>query len=409
MKQSLNDLLSEVDGMDQTAENFEAKVTEAEELKASIDKYEANAVKLENLKQSAKSFKPSQVKEDPKPLNIQVRDGFTEDPKLGFQSAGDFLSTLAKAGNRIDQDKRLCHIVQTSGQHTTSNDGLMIPAELMPEINVLGKGLSQDIVSLFDVKATERNSVEIRRVAATTRGSASVGMVVGRADEVATFTASRETFELDTVKLDKLYVYSEVSEEDLEDFAMLESHLTQTAPELLRIKMGEDIISGNGVGRNLGFTQGSDYVTSTRTTSSRVKPEDIANMYARHIKGKNSFWLVNHGVWAQLPIMQIGDTPVFQADYSNGMAGRLLGLPVYTSEDCAAMGTTGDIYLVNPDGYCALQKVGGQKFNTSIHVKFDSDVTAFKWTMRFGGIPKYNAPYTPRKGSTLSHFNALTT
>jgi len=73
------------------------------------------------------------------------------------------------------------------------------------------------------------------------------------------------------------------------------------------------------------------------------------------------------------------------------------------------MGTTQDIMLVNPDGYCAFQKVGGMKFNTSMHVKFDQDLMAFKWTMRFGGIPKFNAAYTPRKGSTLSHFVALTT
>ena len=404
MKQELVDLLADIEGMDQSAEDFVSKVDQADALKGKIEQAVSAQEKLAGLT----SFKPKTVQSVEKPaLNVQVKEGFEADPKKGFQCAGEFLSVLAKS--KVKQDSRLDHIVQTTGQHTTSNDGLMIPAELMPEINVLGKGLSDDIVSHFDITSTSRNSVEIRRDKATTRGSASTGLVVGRAAEVSQFTASRQEFELDTVKLDKLYVYAEASEEDLEDFAMLESNLTNTAPELLRIKMGEDIIGGNGVGRNLGFTQGSDYITSTRTTSSRVKAEDVALMYSRHIKGPKSFWLINQSVWNQLPIMTIGDQPIFHADFTKGMAGMLMGLPVYTSEDCAAMGTTQDIMLINPDGYCALQKVGGAKFNTSMHVKFDYDIMAFKWTMRFGGIPKFNAPYTPRKGATLSHFNALTT
>lgn len=404
LKQELEDLMAEIGDMDQSSEDFVAKVDQADVLKTRIEKIEQASDKLAGLT----SFKPKTVQNvESNAFNVQVKEGFEADPKKGFQGVGEFLSVLAKSN--VQQDNRLDHIVQTSGQHTTSNDGLMIPAELMPEINVIGKGISDDIVSHFDVISTSRNSVEIRRDKATTRGSASTGLVVGRAAEVAQFTASRQEFELDTVKLDKLYVYAEVSEEDLEDFAMLESNLTNTAPELLRIKMGEDIIGGNGAGRNLGFTQGSDYVTSTRTTASRVKAEDVANMYSRHLRGPKSFWLINQSVWNQLPIMTIGDQPIFHADFSKGMSGMLLGLPVYTSEDCAAMGTTQDIMLINPDGYCALQKVGGPKFSTSMHVKFDYDIMAFKWTMRFGGIPKFNAPYTPRKGVTLSHFNALTT
>jgi HK97 family phage major capsid protein len=422
IKQELKSLMEVIEGMDQTAEDFSAKLGEAEALKLKLENAEANAKKLADLKQSVNAFpKPqSGLKTVNGKPSIVVGSQYDNDPKFGFQNAGEFLSVLANKSIGKQGDERL-DVYQTSGQHTTSNDGLMLPAELMPEINVLGKGISHDIVSLFDVKSTSRNSVEIRRDAATTRGSSSVGLVVGRAAEVATFTASRQKFELDTIKLDKLYVYAEVSDEDLEDFAMLESNLTETAPELLRIKMGEDIIGGNGVGRNLGFTAGndyvtstrttasSDYVTSTRTTASRVKAEDVALMMSRHLRGNKSFWLINQSVWNQLPIMTIGDQPIFQSDFTQGMAGRLLGLPVYTSEDCAAMGTTQDIMLVNPDGYCALQKTGGSKFNTSMHVKFDSDVMAFKWTMRFGGIPKFNAAYTPRKGATLSHFNALTT
>ena len=398
MKQEYADLIAEIEGMDQSAEDFVGKVDQAEALKGKLEKAEQAQAKLAGLT----SFKPKTVQSVEKPVVESMKEGFESDPKKGFQSAGEFLSVLAKSN--VKQDARLDSIKMTAGQHTTTNDGLMIPAELMPEINVLGKNLSMDVLGQFDVKSTSRNSVELRRDAANTRGG-STGLVVGRINEVAQMSSTRQVFEKDTVKLDKLYVYSEVSDEDLEDFPMLESNLTQTAPELLRIKMGEDIISGNGVGRNLGFNQGGDFITvSARAASNDVQAADVANMLARHIRGPKSFWMVNHSVWAKLPLMTLGDQPVFQPDFRDGIQGRLLGLPVFTSEDCETLGTAGDIYLVNPDGYCALQKVGGAKSSTSMHVKFDYDVMAFKWTMRFGGIPLYNAPYTPRKGNTLSHF-----
>lgn len=398
LQQELVNLMGVIDGMDQSAEDFTVKVDQAEALKNKIEQSEEASRKLAELK----SFKPKTIQSASMPKIESVKEGFEADPKKGFQTAGEFLSTLAK--DRFEQDHRLKHIKMTAGQHTTSNDGLMIPAELMPEINVIGKNLSDDILGQFDIKSTSRNSCELRRDAANTRGG-SVGLTVGRIDEVAQMTSSRQVFELDTVKLDKLYVYSEVSEEDLEDFPMLESNLAETAPELLRIKMTEDIIFGNGVGRNLGFNQGGDFITiPARSTANSVQAADVAKMLARHIRGPKSFWMVNHSVWSSLPLMTLGDQPIYQPDFRDGTMGRLLGLPVFTSEDCEALGTAGDIYLVNPDGYCALQKVGGAKSSTSMHVKFDYDIMAFKWTMRFGGIPMYNAPYTPRKGDTLSHF-----
>ena len=401
-KQELNDLMSEIEGMDQAHEDFVSKVDQADALKVEIEKAEQAQAKLDALK----AFDKPKSVQDEKPMNIQVKEGFVDDPKKGFKSAGEFLSALALNHNDYSADARLAHIAQTSGQHTTINDGLMIPAELDPNINVLGKGVSDDWLSKITIANTNSNSKEFRRSAATTRGG-STGLVAGRIREVTQMSSTREVFEKSTCKLDKLYIYSEVSEEDLEDFSFLQSHLMTTAPELLRIKVGEEYLTGNGVGRAFGMfdaSNGDQVTVSARADSNDVQAADVLNMYARHLKGANSFWLVNHSVWAKLPLMSVENQPVYQTDFREGMAGRLLGLPVYTTEDCATLGTQGDIRLINPDGYIGLQKVGGMKSASSMHVKFDYDIMAFKWCHRISGIPLYNAPYTPRNGNTLSHF-----
>lgn len=121
-----------------------------------------------------------------------------------------------------------------------------------------------------------------------------------------------------------------------------------------------------------------------------------------------AFWLINRDVMAKLPLMTVGDVPItWESYFRDGMIGFLNGLPVYQSEDCEALGTQGDVRLINPAGYRVLEKVGGEQFASSIHVKFDYDLTAFRWTHRINGISWSNAVYTPRKGATLSPFVEL--
>jgi HK97 family phage major capsid protein len=416
-QEEIKNLVSAMEGMEQGTPEFQAELDKLTAAQTDLENIKKQADEFSRIQQSLSSFKkPKSVQTGPV-ANVQVRDGFEADPKKGFKCAGEFLSTIAQNTNgkqlNLNADPRLAHVgaLMTSGQHNTTNDGLMIPAELLPEINVIGKDASQDWLSRFRINQTSSNAVEIRRDAATTRGG-SVGLVVGRAAELAQLSSTRQSFEKTNVKVDKMYIYTEVSDEDLNDFPLLQSNLFETAPELLRIKKGEEVLFGNGVSEALGFKNGGDVATITRNAANDVKAEDIANMLARHLVSGNSFWMVNQAVWSKLPLMSIANQPVYQADFSVSPWGNLMGLPVYTTEDCEALGSVGDVYLVNPDAYFALEKAGGDNFASSMHVKFDYDAMAFRWTSRFGGAPKFNAPYTPRdKNSTtkatLSNFCVL--
>lgn len=421
---ALNALMTEIESLGADSEQYGVKLTEAKELKEEIETMQANLVSFNELKEQAEAMPKAQSIQAGKTQQITVgKPGFTQDPKKGFQNVGEMLSVIAsntqgKSLNLLG-DVRLEHLADiqmTSGQSNTTSDGLMIPAELLPEINTLGKDASDNWLSRFTINRTNRNAVEIRRDAATTRGG-SVGLVVGRANELQQLTSTRQVFEKTTVKVDKIFVYTEVSEEDLSDFALLQSNIMQTAPELLDIKKGEEVLFGTGAGEALGFKNGGDTATVTRNTAGKVKAEDVVNMRARFLRTRGTagaFWLVNQAVWSQLPLMTIGDQPVFVNDLNGSSDGFLLGMPVFTTEDCEALGSVGDVYLVNPDAYFALEKEGGDRFATSMHVKFDFDLMAFRWTSRFGGAPKFNSPYIPRdKNSTtkatLSNFVILGT
>ena len=86
----------------------------------------------------------------------------------------------------------------------------------------------------------------------------------------------------------------------------------------------------------------------------------------------------------------------------------MLGRPVIFTEHNKTVGDKGDIVFADPKGYYAPIKNGGVKFAQSMHLFFDYDVEAFRWTFRMGGQPFLSGPVSSANGSnTKSHFVTL--
>jgi HK97 family phage major capsid protein len=79
--------------------------------------------------------------------------------------------------------------------------------------------------------------------------------------------------------------------------------------------------------------------------------------------------------------------------------GTLFGRPVLEIEQASALGDLGDIVLLDPSRYRTISK-GGAKEDVSIHVRFLTDETAFRFVVRVNGQPMEKKPVTPFKGST---------
>ena len=87
----------------------------------------------------------------------------------------------------------------------------------------------------------------------------------------------------------------------------------------------------------------------------------------------------------------------------------MYGRPVLAPEQCATLGTVGDIILCDPTQYLIAQK-GGMESATSMHLKFEEHEQAFRFTMRVDGASDWSSALTPYKGSsTVSPFVSLAT
>lgn len=220
------------------------------------------------------------------------------------------------------------------------------------------------------------------------------------------------------LKLKKLAGLCYATDEILEDSPIsMEPLLKAAFTDSLAYTLDGVFIEGSGAGQPLGILNAPALVTVAKEsgqTADTILYENIIKMYSRIWRTNGAVWLANRDTLPQLATMELavgtGGTAVFLP--ANGAAGRpfdtLMGLPLIFTEHCKTVGDAGDIILADWSQYLVGQKTNGLQFASSIHLKFDYDQTAFKFTLRIDGQPWWKSALTPKNGTnTLSPFVTL--
>jgi HK97 family phage major capsid protein len=257
------------------------------------------------------------------------------------------------------------------------------------------------------------NSVKIPAVSDANRadGSRFGGIRAYWAAEGATKTPSYPAFAQVALELKKLVGYTTCTDELLEDASALEAWIGRAFAAEFDFKLADAIINGDGAGKPLGVLAAPCLVTITAETgqgSSTIVAENIVKMWAARF-GPNSgnyVWLINQNIEPQLYTMGLavgvaGGAVMYmpQGGLSAAPYATLMGRPVIPCEQCAALGTVGDIILADLSQYAMIDK-GGMKSASSIHVNFATDQTAFRFVYRCDGQPLWATYLTPYKGTT---------
>ncbi len=129
--------------------------------------------------------------------------------------------------------------------------------------------------------------------------------------------------------------------------------------------------------------------------------------------------MANMGCFPQLAQMNLavgtGGSAVWLP--ANGLSGQpyntLMGLPLFLTEHCQALGTVGDIVLADWSQYLIGGKAGGGiQTASSMHLYFNYDKTVYRFVLRYDGQPWWQSALTPKHGgatATMSPFIALAT
>jgi HK97 family phage major capsid protein len=236
-------------------------------------------------------------------------------------------------------------------------------------------------------------------------------------NEAAQANASRPTgIEPSTMRLHKLMAMAVVTSELLDDAPALGGYLFPQITRAIDWKIGEAIFTGSGVGQPLGIHGHASELSVAFNDLAAfgggtvINPGTLGVMLSRLLPSSQSRarWFMNTSLIPHLLTMTVGTYPVFIPgnNVAGGMSmGTVLGLPAIFSAHAPAAGAAGVIRLYDLSMYRAITKAGGGvKFETSMHLYFDYDLTAFRVTFRIDGQPAFLNPVTFPDSVTRSPF-----
>lgn len=347
-----------------------------------------------------------------------VTDLSEQDPLAGFETGASFIRAVMRAGLRggaVDDRLKPLAGPSTYDQETGSTDGYMVPPAIRDQVWEAVTEDGSELMNLVTPEPTEGNQVQIVSDETTPWGSS--GVQANWAAEGVQLNASKLSSKLVDVKLHKLYAFVLATDELLEDAPRLMDRLTRQSARAIAWKGSEAVMNGSGAGQPLGYMNAACLVTVAKDSGQKaatLSATNLGNMLSRLPASSlgRAYWIAHTDIIPQLLTMTIGQRPVFIPD-SGTLAdkpnmGTILGRPVLFSEHSAALGTKGDIALIDPEGYYATNKRAGVNFAQSMHLYFDYGIQAFRWTVRMGGQPFLSAAIARAHGSnTKSHFVTL--
>jgi HK97 family phage major capsid protein len=219
---------------------------------------------------------------------------------------------------------------------------------------------------------------------------------------------------LRNIKLEpkEVSAYIDISDKLLQNAASSGAFIQQLLRDAIIGSEADAFYTGSGVGKPMGIVGHACVKKVTRDTTVTIKWADIKNMFAAFMfgTGGSPVWIVSQSC---LPaIMGLEDTSghaLWMPNVAMGPGGQLCGFPVLISDLNPAVGTAGDIALVDLKYYFIKDGSPLAIFIDPYTQKVNglSRIYAF-WSV--DGQPMLTTPITQRNGTTtVSPFVTLTT
>lgn len=221
----------------------------------------------------------------------------------------------------------------------------------------------------------------------------------------------KQTGKLRAIQLEakKGAIFVDTSSELIEDGMGFEAQLDMAMRTSIGYGMDDYFINGPGAGQPLGIRNDPAKITIAKETgqvADSVLYENLCKMFARMYPAgrKRAIWLINDTAIPQLLTLSVavgtGGSVVPVMSESNGEF-RILTRPVIFTSHMPKLGDADDVMFIDPSQY-AIGIRRGLKLEKSNIPGWTNDLMSYRALLRFDGQGTWNAPITPKNGSTLS-------
>jgi HK97 family phage major capsid protein len=356
------------------------------------------------------------------------------DGDLHGKSFGDWLVQVATLGSsrtspraKSDAQDRLDKIYSSAfqpwqkaamGESSGATGGYIVPPEFYQEMlaiaaeeNTFRKyGFVQPMASA----TLQFPYLDITTAQAASNSPFFGGVIAGWTSEAQTRTESDPGFKMMELKAQELSGYSVSSNILLQDAAFgLEKFLMTLFGKAVAWYEEYAFFQGNGVGKPLGVLNAPATVKVSRGTASHFSWPDIPAMLTKLLPASynRARWYISPTVVSDLLQLKDGANRVLFVSIEQGATlppvWKLLNLPVTITEKLPALGTTGDVMLIDPNLYVIGDRMM-LEIAASEHVNFLKNQMTWRFVERIDGRPWLDNPITLQDGtSQVSPFVVL--
>lgn len=335
----------------------------------------------------------------------------------GFDGVGEFMAAVADytRGRGLDPrlEDRQAHAAIATG--SDSAGGFAVPTQFVARA-FAEDSAATDTILLANCDRVVMTSDEMTAptFVDTTHATSPYGISWGSVAEATQWDAA-DSPTLRSVKLKaaKHGALFHVANEWLADtHPAMRQRLDTIWSSSLRWYVEGRLWNGSGAGEPLGALNAPATLEISKEAAqaaATIVTENLLKMWARLRPGAHgrALWAANQTTFAQLASLTLdvgtAGSTVGLLRMSDGATGTpastVMGRPLHFSEHLPALGSSGDIVVLDPLAYL----IGDRQAVTieaSPHHRFDYDQTSFRCKVRFDGQPEASSTFTPAHGDT---------
>lgn len=336
------------------------------------------------------------------------------DQTQSFRGLGEWARALVGAHGGV-VDPRLSRAAAGAGEDDPTAGGFAVPESFASEILTT---LYEDRVSIlsylrkFNIPDGS-NTLRVPGVDETSRanGYRWGGVLADFVDEGVAETPEFPCLKATSFSAEKIIGYVPLTNELMADVDNLDAFLKIALGDELRYKLEQYILSaaGTGVGRPLSVLKSPALVTVAKTSgqsSGTLTELNLRNMlYALPAPSRRrAIWAASESAMELVESFEAVTRPGSGCANPDDLP-RIKGRPVIETDVLPAVGTPGDVLLLDPAwyGFAAKSMVSA----LSAHVLFASDQAVFRIAWRCDARPLVSAPITASAGASRGAFIAL--
>ena len=325
------------------------------------------------------------------------------DPEKEFRNTGEFFAAIAKFKQDGRRDPRLDALMEKREQTmgTGATGGYALPEQFDANIRQVQaqEAIIRPRAAVIPAGSPPDAKLTFPSLDQTSAQNIYGGVTVVHTGEGVTMSETDAKLREVSLEPKEISAYIVVTNKLLNNWEAAGAFMTRQLSSAMVGQEDYDFMRGDGVNKALGFINCAAAIEYNRATANQVAFADVYGMLARILmRGGSYIWLASQTIIPQLAAMTDAGTHAvwLGGRDANGAAQgplptTLFGLPIVFGDRLPALGTKGDLSLVNLS-YYLVKDGSGPAAASSEHILFLSNKTVFKIVWNVDAHPWLTEP-----------------